>query len=159
MAWAPKQIALHERTQTEVKPIAHAPKAARFWFESPVQNCVRTPSKEGSWRSVLSEEQIPQVVVFSRKSSEKGERKDRAFVRPRQVRYQAALRPDFSMTYTLFTACLESKAGTLFLQVEVAVCRHSKAASYQPDLIHEPHGSRSKRQTLVHFALISLLVP
>ena len=42
----------------------------------------------------MSEEQIPQVIVFSRKSSEKVEQKDRAFVRPRQVRYQAALRPD-----------------------------------------------------------------
>jgi hypothetical protein len=34
----------------------------------------------------LSEEQIPQVVVFSRKLSEKEEQKGRVFVRPRQVR-------------------------------------------------------------------------
>ncbi|MCU1299619.1 MAG: hypothetical protein JWO91_3897 [Acidobacteriaceae bacterium] len=31
---------------------------------------------------------------FFEKSSEKEERLERAFVRPRQVRYQAALRPD-----------------------------------------------------------------
>jgi hypothetical protein len=54
----------------------------------------QNPSKRGSWGSVLSEEQTPQVVVFSGKPSEKGERLDRAIVRPRQVRYQAALRPD-----------------------------------------------------------------
>jgi hypothetical protein len=47
----------------------------------------------------LSEEQTPQVVVFSKKSSEKGEQKDRVFVRPRQVRYQAALRPDILFDY------------------------------------------------------------
>jgi|HubBroStandDraft_5_1064220.scaffolds.fasta_scaffold53512_2 hypothetical protein len=54
----------------------------------------QNPPDWGPWRSVLSEEQIPQVIVFSRKSPEKGERIDRASVRPRQVRYQAALRPD-----------------------------------------------------------------
>jgi hypothetical protein len=54
----------------------------------------QNPSDWGLGRSVLSERQIPQVVVFSRKSLEKGERLARAFVRPRQVRYQAALRPD-----------------------------------------------------------------
>ncbi|MGE5110519.1 MAG: hypothetical protein ACM3JB_06670, partial [Acidobacteriaceae bacterium] len=43
----------------------------------------------------MSERQTPQVVVFSGKLSEKVERLDRTFVRPRQVRYQAALRPDF----------------------------------------------------------------
>ena len=38
-----------------------------------------------SWRSVLSERQSPQVIVFSEKLSEKGERLDRAFVRPGQA--------------------------------------------------------------------------
>ena len=57
---------------------------------------------------------------FFEKSSEREERLDRAFVRPRQVRYQAALRPDFSMTYTELPPLLDSKAGVLFLQVEVA---------------------------------------
>ena len=56
----------------------------------------QNPSDWGLWRSVLSERQTPQVIVFSRKRSEKGERIDRAFVRPRQVRYQAALRPDMN---------------------------------------------------------------
>jgi hypothetical protein len=36
----------------------------------------------------------PKSGVFSRKSSEKVEQKDRVLVRPRQVRYQAALRRD-----------------------------------------------------------------
>jgi hypothetical protein len=49
----------------------------------------QNPTDWGPWRSVLSERQTPQVIVFSRKSLEKGERLDRAF-----VRYQAALRPD-----------------------------------------------------------------
>jgi len=47
----------------------------------------QNPSDWGFGRSVLSERQIPQVIVFSGKPSEKGERKDRACVRPRQVRY------------------------------------------------------------------------
>jgi hypothetical protein len=59
-----------------------------------VSKLCQNPSDSGPWRSVLSERQIPQVVVFSRKSFEKGERIRRAIVRPRQVRYQAALRPD-----------------------------------------------------------------
>jgi hypothetical protein len=61
---------------------APATKAPCFWFKSAVQNCVR-PLRFG--RSVLSERQIPQVIVFSRKSTEKGEREGRACVRPRQV--------------------------------------------------------------------------
>ena len=52
---------------------------------STVSELCQNPLKLGKWRSVLSEEQIPQVIVFSRKSSEKVERKDRVFVRPRQV--------------------------------------------------------------------------
>ena len=61
------------------------------------QRCVKTVSKPLRFEPLelcLSEEQTPQVIVFSRKLLEKGERLDRAFVRPRQVRYQAALRPD-----------------------------------------------------------------
>ena len=60
--------------------------------------CVKTVSEPlglGPMEICLSEKQTPQVIVFSRKLSEKGERLDRAFVRPRQVRYQAALRPDY----------------------------------------------------------------
>jgi hypothetical protein len=49
----------------------------------------QNPADCGAWRSVLSERQIPQVIGFSRKLPEKEERLDRAFVRPRQVRYQA----------------------------------------------------------------------
>ena len=41
----------------------------------------QNPSDWSPWRSVLSEEQTPQVIVFSRKLEEKGERLDRAFVR------------------------------------------------------------------------------
>jgi hypothetical protein len=79
----------------------------------------QNPSDWGLGRSVLSERQIPQVIVFSRKSSEKGERKDRAFVRPRQVRYQAALRPDiYSSTDSKLlprTGCYEAPYGSLRL--------------------------------------------
>jgi hypothetical protein len=80
-----------------VKRPAHLPQRQHASGSNPLcQNCVRTPLIGAFWRSVLSERQIPQVIVFSRKSSEKGERIDRAFVRPRQVRYQAALRPDIN---------------------------------------------------------------
>jgi hypothetical protein len=57
-------------------------------------NTVSEPLELQVTESVLSEKQTPQVIVFSRKLSEKGERLERACVRPRQVRYQAALRPD-----------------------------------------------------------------
>jgi hypothetical protein len=64
---------------------APATKAACFWFKSGCAELCQNPTDWGPWRSVLSEKQTPQVVVFSRKSLEKGERLDRAFVRPRQM--------------------------------------------------------------------------
>ena len=59
--------------------------------------CVKTvsePPRLGLMEICLSEKQTPQVIVFSRKRLEKVELLERACVRPRQVRYQAALRPD-----------------------------------------------------------------
>jgi hypothetical protein len=43
----------------------------------------------------LSEKQIPQVVENPESGGKSTEALERAFMRPRQVRYQAALRPDF----------------------------------------------------------------
>jgi hypothetical protein len=82
----------HDRSL--IKSDTHLPKkqVASTFFTVP--ELCQNPSDWGLWRSVLSERQTPQVIVFSRKRLEKGERIDRAFVRPRQVRYQAALRPD-----------------------------------------------------------------
>src|SRR5579863_9799595 len=48
------------------------------------QKCVSEPSDWGPRRSVLSERQTPKVILF-RESYQKGERLDRASVRPRQV--------------------------------------------------------------------------
>ena len=42
-----------------------------------------------------SEKQIPQVVVFVRNQRSRMELLEAIPLRPRQVRYQAALRPDF----------------------------------------------------------------
>ena len=44
----------------------------------------------------LSEKQIPQVVENLESGGEPEEALERAAMRPRQVRYQAALRPDIS---------------------------------------------------------------
>jgi hypothetical protein len=60
---------------------------------NPTKLC-QNPFKQGCW-SCLSEKQTPQVIVFSEKLSERGERLERAVVHPRQARYQAALRRDF----------------------------------------------------------------
>jgi hypothetical protein len=43
----------------------------------------------------LSEKQIPQVIGFIRSGLKQKELLERAVVRPMQVRYQAALCPDF----------------------------------------------------------------
>ena len=43
---------------------------------------------------LLSEKQIPQVVENLENGDESKEALERAVMRPRQVRYQAALRPD-----------------------------------------------------------------
>jgi uncharacterized membrane protein len=67
-----------------------ARKAPCFQLISRVSELCQNLTNWAPWRSVLSEEQTPQVVVFSRKWSEKVEQKDRVLVRPRQVRYQAA---------------------------------------------------------------------
>src|SRR5207244_13583871 len=58
-----------------------------------VSKLCQNPPDWGPWRSVLSEKQTPQVIVFPRKLSEKVELLDRASVRPWQVRYQAAVHP------------------------------------------------------------------
>jgi len=52
----------------------------------------------------LSEKQMPQVVVFARSGRNQWEALERACVRPRQVRYQAALRPD-SVAILILTHC------------------------------------------------------
>ena len=57
------------------------PAERRFFM----QDYEQMHAKTNSWRSVLSERQSPQVIVFSEKLSEKGERLDRAFVRPGQA--------------------------------------------------------------------------
>jgi hypothetical protein len=43
----------------------------------------------------LSEKQIPQVIVCIRNQEKQMELMEGTRLRPRQVRYQAALRPDF----------------------------------------------------------------
>jgi hypothetical protein len=61
----------------------------------------KTVTKPG-WLSRLglasSEKQIPQVVEIFENGTESKEALERAELRPRQVRYQAALRPDISVT-------------------------------------------------------------
>jgi hypothetical protein len=44
----------------------------------------------------LSEKQIPQIVENNQSGTERIEPLERTGVRPRQVRYQAALRPDMA---------------------------------------------------------------
>ena len=61
------------------------------------RDCVKTVSKPlrfGAMELCLSEKQMPQVIGLIRSCQNQGERLERACVRPRQVRYQAALRPD-----------------------------------------------------------------
>jgi hypothetical protein len=62
-----------------------------------LHNCAETVSKPPVLEALglrLSEKQIPQVVGFIRKRLNQRELLERAAMRPRQVRYQAALRPD-----------------------------------------------------------------
>ena len=62
---------------------------------------VKTVSKLGALEHLglaLSEEQIPQIVENSKKCGELLEPLEGDGMRPRQVRYQAALRPDFLHT-------------------------------------------------------------
>ena len=49
-------------------------------------------------RLALSEKQIPQTVENIRSAENSREPLERVTMRPRQVRYQAALRPDFLHT-------------------------------------------------------------
>ena len=48
---------------------------------------------------LLSEKQIPQVVEKLENGDEPKEALERAVLRPRQVRYQAALRPDILVLF------------------------------------------------------------
>ena len=60
-------------------------------------SCTETVSKPLRFEPLeicLSEKQTPQVVVFIRRGQNWCEALEPACVRPRQVRYQAALRPD-----------------------------------------------------------------
>jgi hypothetical protein len=62
---------------------------------------VKTVSKLGALEHLglaLSEKQIPQIVENSKKCGELLEPLEGDGMRPRQVRYQAALRPDFLPT-------------------------------------------------------------
>ena len=62
---------------------------------------VKTVSKLGALEHLglaLSEKQIPQIVENSKKYGELLEALEGVRLRPRQVRYQAALRPDFLHT-------------------------------------------------------------
>ena len=63
---------------------------------------VKTVSKLGAVEHLgllaLSEKQIPQIVENSKKCGELLEPLEGDGMRPRQVRYQAALRPDFLHT-------------------------------------------------------------
>jgi hypothetical protein len=59
-----------------------------------VQKLCQNPLVLGAIGLQLSEKQIPQVVGFIRKRLKQRELLERAAMRPRQVRYQAALRPD-----------------------------------------------------------------
>jgi len=61
-----------------------------------VTELCQNPSEGSSWRSVLSERQTPQVVVFSGKLSEKGERLDPAFVRQARRVSSRAIELSFS---------------------------------------------------------------
>jgi len=49
----------------------------------------------------LSEKQVPQIVENTKKCGELKDPLEGVWMRPRQVRYQAALRPDFSMPFIL----------------------------------------------------------
>ena len=62
-----------------------------------VYRCTKTVPKHielGVLGLVLSEKQIPQIVENNQSGTERMEPLEGTGVRPRQVRYQAALRPD-----------------------------------------------------------------
>jgi len=74
-------------------------------------HCAETVSKPpllGGLGLRLSEKQIPQVIGFIRSGLKQRELLERAVVRPRQVRYQAALRPDMIIS-------IDSKALSNFI--------------------------------------------
>jgi len=61
------------------------------------ENRVKTVTKPGPLSPLglaLSEKQIPQVVEKLESGNKRKEALERTVMRPRQVRYQAALRPD-----------------------------------------------------------------
>jgi hypothetical protein len=74
-------------------------------------DCSKTvpkPNHLSPFGLALSEKQIPQIVENNESRTDRMERLEATGVRPRQVRYQAALRPDMSL-------CFESKALSNFI--------------------------------------------
>jgi len=68
-------------------------------------------TKFGPLELTLNEEQIPQIVEKQQKPRSGMKWLDELFLRPRQVRYQAALRPD--MTSRIDSKVLSNFSATL----------------------------------------------
>jgi len=84
-----------DRMQRNFEPMASPGAKACRLDELP--GCTETVSKPllmGGSGALLERKADAPSCCFHEKSSEQGERLERACLRPRQVRYQAALRPD-----------------------------------------------------------------
>src|SRR5437879_9819932 len=77
------------------------------------QNCVRTPPIRGIGDMLERRADSPSYCFFE-KSSEREEHLERAGVRPRQVRYQAALRPDSMHHFRAATIINERSAYNFY---------------------------------------------
>jgi hypothetical protein len=65
------------------------------------------------WGLAVSEKQIPQLVANIEKGQQEMELLESGFVRPRQARYQAALRPDMK-------CCIDTKPLSNFAATPVS---------------------------------------
>jgi hypothetical protein len=85
LAWESRGPSLEVRPQRE------------FVLLNPSMDCSKTvpkPNHLSSFGLALSEKQIPQIVENNESRTDRMEPLEATGVRPRQVRYQAALRPD-----------------------------------------------------------------
>jgi hypothetical protein len=86
-------------SQGDLRPLALEVRPQRgFVVLNPSMDCSKTvpkPNHLSSFGLALSEKQIPQIVENNESRTDRMERLEAAGVRPRQVRSQAALRPDW----------------------------------------------------------------
>jgi len=105
----------------------------------------------------LSEKQIPQVVGFIRKRLKQRELLERAAMRPRQVRYQAALRPD--MINTIDFKVVSNFISTPALDFSPRPCTNrALVCSLHHDRAHSITGRRSHLAPHAQWAFQSITI-